>query len=97
MHVAVVALQQHLGNAGGTTEVAVNLEGWMGIEEVGVGAALFLLSAHQGELVANEFQGMVAIEQPGPEAYLPSHAPARGGVATVLERGLCGVSQLGCA
>ena len=35
---SVMALQQHLGDAGRAAEVAVNLERRMGAEEVGIGA-----------------------------------------------------------
>ena len=38
LYFAVMALQQHLGDACRAAEVAVNLERWMGAEEVGVGA-----------------------------------------------------------
>ena len=35
----VVALKEHLGDAGRTAEITINLEGRMGIEKIGVGAA----------------------------------------------------------
>ena len=38
LDVPVMALQQHLGDAGRTAEVAVDLERRMGAEEVGIGA-----------------------------------------------------------
>ena len=65
---------------------AQNMEWRMRVEEVGIGASSFFLRAHEGELVADEFEGMVAVEQSGPEAHLPTHAPTCGGVAAVDER-----------
>ena len=37
---AVMALQQHLGDACCAAEVAVDLERWMGTEKIGIGACL---------------------------------------------------------
>ena len=85
IHETVVALQQHLGDAGGTSEVAVDLEWRVRVEEVRVGAALLLLVAHEGQLVADELEGVVAVEQARPQAHLPSHAPSCRRVAAVYQ------------
>ena len=61
---ALVALDKHLGEAGSRTEVAVDLEGRMDVEEVGQRAA-----AQQREIV---FAGGVAISEAG--AKLMIHA-----------------------
>ena len=68
----------------------------MGIKQVGVGATLLLLVAHQCELVAYQFPGVVAVEKARPQAHFPSHAPSCGRVATVDERLACGGGQFGC-
>ena len=44
MHGTIVTLYKHLGNASGGTEVAVNLEGRMGIKHIGIGPAVWMLS-----------------------------------------------------
>ncbi len=80
-----MALHQHFGNACGTTKVSVNLEGWVCIEQVGVGASFLFFITHQGQLVCNELVGMVAVEQTRPQANFPSHAPASGWVAAMNE------------
>ena len=78
MHVAHVALEEHLGDAGRGAEVAVDLERRMGVEEVGVGAAL--------ELLAEHLVGVVAVEESRPEVDLPRLAPARAAVAAARQR-----------
>lgn len=51
----VLALKEHFGNTGSATEIAVDLEGRMGAEHIGVGATF--------ELVLEEFVGVVAVQQ----------------------------------
>ena len=92
MYGAVVALQEHLCNACCATEVAVDLERRMGVEEVRIGAAVGILLyaavvGQQVEHVGDDLQGVVAIEHTRPEVYLPAQAPARGHIATLGERG----------
>ena len=83
VHRTVVALHQHLGNARRATKVAVNLERRMRVEEVGIGSATAI--ARGSELFGDEFIGTVAVEQSRPQAHLPTHAPSRGRVATIVQ------------
>ena len=92
MYSAIVALDEHLGYACRATEVAVNLEWRVGIEEIAVCAALLLhlsvgheLVVGQCQLLLYELIGMVSVEHTCPEAYFPAHGPSGGGVATVDE------------
>ena len=84
-----MTLDEHLADTSGTTEVAVDLEGRMGIKEVGISTTmstpLYRVGNH-GEHVANDAEGMVAIEHTRPEIDFPAQAPSRGHVATLLQR-----------
>lgn len=71
--VADMGLEEHLGDAGGRAEVAIDLEGWVGVEEVGVETASALDSANRCEEVAEDFVGVVAIQEACPEVDLPAH------------------------
>ena len=103
-HETVVALQQHLGNACRTAEVAVYLEWRMGIKQIRIGASTLFLRAEDEEgvgrerqLVLNELVGMVAVEETGPRTHLPAHRPSGGDVAASRQRGAGGTEQLGRA
>jgi hypothetical protein len=67
MNYSGVRLQQHLGNAGGGTKVAIDLKGWVSIEEIRVNAAAFAI-IHLIALTGNVQQitkkqvGVIAIE-----------------------------------
>ncbi len=89
VHGAAVALQQHLGHAGGVAEVAVDLERRVGVEQVGVKAAAahhHLRRPHGREQVADDRVGVVAVAHARPEVDLPAHRPAGGLVAAQLQR-----------
>jgi hypothetical protein len=64
--------------------VILNLEGRVGVEELGVGAAAF---ADGGEQAFEDFAAPVAIGEAGPEVDFPGFAPA--GAAVVA--GVAGV------
>jgi hypothetical protein len=96
-----VALEQHLGNASGATEVSINLEWRVSIEHVGIGATALLLCTEDEEsvdserqLVLDEFVGMFTIKQTCPAAYLPTHAPTSADIASSFERCTGGTPQL---
>ena len=85
----VVALEEELGDAGRAAEVTVNLERRMGVEEVGIGAARHAEAAagrDQRELVRNQLESVITVQHARPEADLPAHRPARGGVSTLDQR-----------
>ncbi len=77
---------EHLVDAGGGAEVAVDLEGRVRIPEVGVGGV--------GDDVAHHLVGAITVEQLGPEVDLPSHRPAGTAVAAVFQRFAGGLSQI---
>lgn len=56
----VMALQQHLGDAGSASEVAVDLEWRMGTEQVGVGAGTMAAVVLNGRL-QQLFQEMICV------------------------------------
>ena len=95
-----MALQEHLGDACRDAEVAVDLEGRMGVEEVGIGAAVGIVAhvavvGQQAQHVRDNLVGVVAVEHACPEAGLPTETPARGLVATLLQRHAGGLPQVG--
>ena len=97
MYGSVVTLQQHLGDAGRGTEVSVDLERRVGVEEVRECAAVWILAGsvlrwQQSQHVLEDGQGMAAVEHTCPEAYLPSEAPSCGLVTTVGQ-GLFGCGE----
>ena len=76
-----VALQQHLCHAGTDAEVAVDLEGCVGVEEVVVDAALGLVDGIAGavlELQFEEFHTLLGLQGACPEVDLPAHGPPCG-------------------
>ena len=58
-----MALHQHLRDTCRTTEVTINLERRMSIEEIRISPPFFLFIAHQCQLIGNQLVGMVAIKQ----------------------------------
>ena len=87
---SVVALQQHLTDTGGTAEVTVNLEGRMGVEQVGVGATVGIFAhrpvvGQQMKHVPDDAESVVAVEHAGPEVDLPTETPARSHVTTLVQ------------
>ena len=90
-----MALEHHLSNACRGTEVSVNLEGRVCVEEVGESASVRILArsvlrGKQTEHVLQDGERMGAVEHTCPEAYLPAETPSCGLVATV------GQCLLGC-
>ena len=83
-----VALQEHLGYTGATTEVSVNLEGSMCVVEVVVHTAGILVQTIVGGMAQGILQdevGMVAVQCTCPKVHLPTHAPTGSGIATQLQ------------
>ena len=76
---AVVRLQQHLGDTAGRAEIAVNLEWWMGVKQVGE-------SAFGRQLIGEHGERVVTIFETCPEVDLPAHGPAGSAVATEAQR-----------
>lgn len=91
-----VRLDQHFHHAGSGAEIAIDLERWMGIEQVRIHAAaaelsFFSLRANGFEQVAEDFHRAVAIEKACPQIRFPAHRPAGGFIAAEFERLLrCG-------
>ena len=95
VHGTIVALQQHLADAGGTAEIAVDLEWRVSIEEVGIGPPVGILPhltvvGQEFQHIADNLVGVVAVEHPRPEIDFPSQTPSRGHVAPLLQRVGCG-------
>ena len=95
-----LALHQHLADTSRTAEVAVNLEGRMGIEEVGVGAASFTVVRHSAFLRCNGSQqftvylmGFLPILQSCPEVDAPTRTPTCRLVAFDFKCPLAGLQQ----
>ena len=84
-----MALQEHFRDAGRHTEVAVDLERRMRVEEVRIGVEL--------EEVLHDEEGVVAVLHPRPEIHFPAEAPAGGHVAALEQRRPGGFEQLGRA
>ncbi len=82
-----MALHQHLGDGGGGSEVAVNLERWVGVEEVG--------QRFVAQEVGEEFVGAVAIAETGPEVDFPGEGPAGGTVTADIQRLAGGGEEVG--
>ena len=75
-----------LRNTGSTTEVTVDLEGRVGIKEVGVSTTILTRLGRRGlNLVGDELIGAVTIQQTGPAADLPTHRPTCRGIASVTQ------------
>ena len=91
IRLAQLALQQHFRDARSGTEVAVDLERRMGVEQVGVNAAA-PAGRHQEPL--ENLVGAVAISEARPEVDLPCLAPAGAAVAAGIERNARRLRQL---
>ena len=85
-----MALHEHLEDAGDAAEVAVDLEGRMGVEEVRVGARG--VEQHLQDVVR-----VVAFAEAGPEVEPPGDAPPRRLVAADLEGPAGGGGERGLA
>ena len=76
-----MGLYQHFDDSGRCSEVPIDLEGRMGIEEVWIGASAptvrGVICRDRPELQFDQFIGMVAIAETCPEVYFPGQAPAR--------------------
>ena len=70
----MMALKQHLGDAGSAAEVAIDLERRMGAKQVGIGASTMDAVVQDGRLqqLLQKKIGVVAIAQSCPETDLPS-------------------------
>ena len=87
------ALHQHLGDAGGEREVAVDLERRMGVEQVRVDPAARAVArarvvADRPQQVLHQDVGVVAVLEACPEVDLPAERPAGAVVAADLEGAL---------
>src|SRR5579859_145920 len=68
----VLALEQHLGDAGCAAKVAIDLERRMRVEHIRVYSAVFTRGADGiGEQFIEQFQGVVAVAEAGPAVDLP--------------------------
>lgn len=80
-----MTLQQHLGHTGNYTKIAIDLERRTGIKQIVVSTAATAVfsTGYTGrpQLVVQDRQCPVAIEQAGPEGYLPRVGPANTGIA----------------
>ena len=87
---AAVRLHEHLRDAGGHAEVAVDLERRVGVEEVGVDAAparvVRARRVDEAEQVADQPVRPVPVAEASPQVHLPGHRPAGAVVAPQLER-----------
>jgi hypothetical protein len=83
------ALQEHLADAGGAAEVAIDLERRMGIEHIRVGP--LGPQQHREDLIR-----VFAVMEACPEVQTPADAQARGFVAANLQALARRRSQVGC-
>ena len=82
-----MTLHQHLTDASHTSEVSINLEWRMGIEEVRIGAAPTPVVGSAGYILqqfAIDMIGLVAFMQTSPQVDAPACAPACG-LLTLLD------------
>ena len=84
-----MALHQHLADTGDTTEVSVDLERGMGVEEIGIGTATLavvgdaaLLGCYGSQQLTVDMMGFLAVFQSCPEVDAPTRAPT-GGLVTL--------------
>ena len=82
-----MALHEHLVHAGDRTEVAVNLERRVRIEQVVVRLA-------RGKEHANHRVGMVAVVHAGPKVDFPSERPAGRIVTALFQRDAGALDQI---
>ena len=86
LYFAIMALQQHLGDACRAAEVAVDLEWRMSAEEVGIGTRWMASVKMDGglEQVPQKPIGMVTVVKSRPEANLPCSRPSCAFIATPM-------------
>ena len=85
----MIALQQHLGNAGGIAEITVDLERRMRIEEIVIDAAVDLtrgIGRGMAQSVVKHRMGVVAVERTRPQVDAPAERPSGGDVAAETKR-----------
>ena len=94
---AIMALQQHLGDASRAAEVTVDLERRMSAKEVGIGASGLTSVKMDGGLkeIPQEMIGMVAVVETCPETNLPCPRPACTLIATTTQGLAASVHQFG--
>ena len=84
-----MALQKQLGDPSRGPKVAIDLKGWVGVEQVGVNASSLHVVGigvvDQGQHVAQHKIGVVAILKARPKVYLPSHRPAGAAIAAQFQ------------
>ena len=88
MHGTVMTLHEHLADTCSTTEVTIDLERRMGIEEVGVGAAArspFDRVGNECQHVLDDLIGMVTVEHTCPEVRFPTETPTCGHITTLFQ------------
>ena len=68
MNIANVGLGNHLADAGGVSEVPVDLERWMHVEQI--------VRKLRLEHSFQDAVGTVTIMEPGPNGHFPGPAPA---------------------
>ena len=98
-----LALQQHLAHTSRTAEVTVNLEGWMGIEQVWIGAASRPATVGAAVFVGTDIlqqllqdlEGLVGAMEACPKVDAPAGAPSSRLVA-LLNEGLFAGFEEGC-
>src|SRR5438093_106657 len=94
-----VALEQHLRDSRGSTEVSVDLKRRMRVEQVRISPTAVgvdnVAGAGEAQQVADEFAGVIAVAEACPVVDLPAHGPAGRLVAAELERFLCRREKLG--
>lgn len=102
IHRFTIALHQHLANTCSSSEVAVYLKWWMGIEEVRIGTATVMLAilvnlrTNVGEQLAVYLVSLVGTMQTSPEVDSPACAPTSRIVALDFQSLGCSCSKLGC-
>ena len=105
-----MALEKHFADACCSAEIAVDLEWWVGTEEVRICSAdmlrlgIYLRVCAMRVLVcrveeaAEQLESSVAVAQASPEIHLPGPAPASRLISSTFERlsaGLCKFRGLG--
>ena len=82
----VLALEEHLGDAGAVAEISIDLEGTALVEEISEGS----LGQLEGKLAI----GHLAVVRPGPERDSPGVGPAGAPIAAPFHEDLSGVKKL---
>ena len=93
-------LEKHLGDAGGRTEVAVDLKGRMGIQKVGIDTSAIVhvgaYGVYEGHEIPQYPIGVVAIAEARPKVDFPGTTPSGAANTAGFERDLGGFESLGC-